>query len=181
MAIGKSDVVIRIRDKCRGLSKRIFRVLVDETGSLVILIFTFFLLLLILIFGIMNVSDAFLAKRELIGIGEVAISKAAHQISLDRYYSGNILMDQSGADGSNFRIPIDCGGAWTAFESEVATSNLRGHPISITDWSCINDEVSGTLSVHIPTLIALPFDLSRGGENISSTVAATSIIGGTRG
>jgi len=146
----------------------------------VILIFTLFLLLLILIFGIMNISDAFLAKRELVGIGEVAVSKAAHQISLDRYYSGNILMDQSGADGSNFRIPIDCGSAWTAFESEVASSNLRGHPISIVDWSCVNDEVSGTLSVQMPALIALPFDLSQGGENIESTVAATSIIGGSR-
>ena len=41
-----------------------------------ILIFTLFLLLLILIFGIMNISDAFLAKRELVGIGEVAVSKA---------------------------------------------------------------------------------------------------------
>jgi len=174
------NILFRVRNRSREKLAGSIVTFVDETGSLVILIFSLFLLLLILIFGIMNISDAFLAKRELVGIGEVAVSKAAHQISLERYYSGNILMDQSGPDGSNFRIPIDCAAAWSAFESEVSTSNLRGHAISIVDWSCVNDEVSGTLSAQIPMLIGLPFDLSRDGETIQSTVAATSIIGGIR-
>ena len=157
------------------------KVLGDETGSLVILIFTLFLLLIISSFAIVDVSDSFLAKRELVAIGEVAITRAAHQISLSRYYSGNILMDSSGGDGAAFRIPLDCHAAFAAFQAEVSASLLRNRLVAITFWSCQNDEATGTLQVNIPLLLKLPFGIGAGGTNISSSVGATSIIGGSRG
>jgi hypothetical protein len=152
----------------------------DETGSLSILIFSLFSLVLVTSFGVVDISDNFLAKRQLIEIGEAAITQAAHQISLSRYYSGNVLMDTSGADGTQFRIPLDCTKAYSIFEQEILVSRLRGIAISIEDWNCANDEVSGTLSAQIPVLLKLPLGIGGDSTTISSTVAATSIIGGVR-
>lgn len=157
------------------------KVIRDESGSLVLLIFTLFFLVLISSFAIIDVSDSFLAKRELIAIGEVAITRAAHQISLTRYYSGNILMDTTGVDGAQFRIPLDCPTAYSAFQAEIISSLLRSQSISITSWNCENDEVRGTLQAKIPLLIKLPFGIGTDGTTITSTIGATSIIGGARG
>jgi len=153
----------------------------DESGSLVILVFALFLLLLTASLSLVDISDNFLAKRQLVEIGEVAITRAAHQISLSRYYSGNILMDSSGSDVTQFRVPIDCPSAFTGFQDEIATSSLRGHPISIIRWSCLEDEVTGTIAAQIPALLKLPLGIGSKLTTITSTVGATSIIGGVRG
>lgn len=152
----------------------------DETGSLVILVFSLFFLLLVASFVVINVSNNFLAKRQLVEIGEVAITRAAHQISLGRYYSGNILMDTSGVDGAAFRIPIDCTSAYNSFHDEITSNSLRGSAISITSWSCVGDEVSGTIAIEVPELLKLPFNIGPASTTVSSTIGATSIIGGLR-
>ncbi len=152
----------------------------DESGSLSILVFTLFFVLLVCALGVVDVSDNFLAKRQLIEIGEVAISRAAHQISLSRYYSGNILMDPSGADGTQFRIPLDCAKAYSSFVQQISVSQLRSEGISIDAWNCSSDEVSGTISSRIPILLKLPMGIGSDATMISTTVAATSIIGGVR-
>jgi hypothetical protein len=156
------------------------RALREEVGSLSILITALFFLLLLSSFIAADTSDAFLAKRELVGVGEVAITSAAHQISLSRYYSGNIMMDTSGADGPLFRIPIDCEAALNSFTSEIIGSNLRGRPIAVDSWNCAGDGVKATISSLVPALIKFPLGIG-GEENlISSTIGATSIIGGYR-
>ena len=152
----------------------------DETGSLSILVFALFFVLLVSSLGVVDISDNFLAKRQLIEIGEVAITQAAHQLSLSRYYSGNVLMDSSGADGTQFRIPLDCAKASSTFEQEIAVSQLRGEAISIQGWNCSNDEVSGTLSAQIPVLLKLPLGIGGETTTITATIGATSIIGGVR-
>jgi hypothetical protein len=152
-----------------------------DSGSLVILVLSLFFLLLMSSLAVVDISDNFLAKRQLIEIGEVAITRAAHQISLSRYYAGNILMDTSGGDGAQFRIPIDCQKAYGSFFDEIATSSLRANPITITSWSCSGDEVTGTLTTEIPILLRLPMGMGSASTVISSTVGATSIIGGARG
>ena len=73
----------------------------EERGSLSILIMTLFLLLLVFSFTIIDISDAYLAKRQLTEIGDVAITKAAHAISLSRYYSGDRTLDSNNPDGSS--------------------------------------------------------------------------------
>jgi len=158
----------------------ILRALRDETGSLAILICSLFTLLLIVSFTIVDVSDSFLAKRELVEVGETAITQAAHQISLPRYYAGNILMDDSDADGAKFRVPLDCEAASSAFRDGIDSSQLRGESIVISAWSCQDDEVTGSLQVQLPLLVKLPFGLAPNGTTVSATVAATSIIGGSR-
>ncbi len=160
---------------------RVKRCFFDESGSLVILVFALFLLLLTASFAVVDISDTFLAKRQLVEIGEVAITRAAHQISLSRYYSGNILMDNSGVDGAQFRIPLDCTSARSAFESEIATTSLRGKAIAVTSWSCVDDQVTGTVAAQIPILLQLPLGIGRNLTTISAAVGATSIIGGVRG
>ena len=164
-----------------GLARSLWNGLRDESGSLVVLVFTLFLLLLVGSLAIVDISDNFLAKRQLVEIGEVAITRAAHQISLSRYYSGNILMDNSVADGAQFRIPLDCSSANRTFLDEITTAALRGNPISVQSWSCSNDEVTSTISAQIPILLKLPFGIGSDQTTVTSTVAATSIIGGARG
>ena len=152
----------------------------EEIGSLSILIISLFFLLLMSALIAADTSDAFLAKRELVGVGEVAITSAAHQISLSRYYSGNIMMDTSGVDGPLFRVPIDCVAALTSFTSEISGSNLRGAPVAIDSWSCAGDGVKATISSLVPALIKFPLGVGSGNNLISSTIGATSIIGGYR-
>ncbi len=152
-----------------------------DRGSLIIMMITLALVLLVSSLGLINISNNFLAKRELVEIGEVAVTRAAHQISLARYYSGNILMDNSAADGAQFRIPLDCVKAFASFTEEISTSTLRAHPISMTNWSCANDEVVATIEVEIPVLLELPFGIGSSTTLVSATIAATSIIGGLRG
>ena len=152
----------------------------DETGSLSILVFALFFVLLVSSLGVVDISDNFLAKRQLIEIGEVAITQAAHQLSLSRYYSGNVIRDSSGAEGTQFRIPLDCAKATSTFEEEIAVSQLRGEAISIQGWNCSNDEVSGTLSAQIPVLLKLPLGIGGESTTITATIGATSIIGGVR-
>ena len=161
--------------------RRALRQAKEESGSLVVLVLTLFFLLLVGSLAIVDISDNFLAKRQLVEIGEVAITRAAHQISLARYYSGNIVMDNSGGDGAQFRIPLDCQNAYNSFHDEIAAATLRGNFIAMTSWTCSNDEVSGTISAEIPVLAKLPLGIGSGNTVISTTVAATSIIGGVRG
>ena len=152
--------------------------LVDETGSLSILIITLFLLMLLFSFLIINVSDAYLAKRELDNVGEVAITRAAHAIDLNRYYSGDRTADEASGDGLAFRVPLDCGTAESNFQQSIVSSNLRGEAISIQDWQCQADEVSATISAIIPTALRMPLEIGSATTEITASIGATSIIGG---
>jgi hypothetical protein len=151
-----------------------------ERGSLIILVLALFTVLLVSSLTLIDVSDNFLAKRQLVEVGEVAITSAAHQLSLTRYYGGNILMDSAGADGAQFRIPLDCNKAQESFTQEISAATLRSYPISIDSWSCSADEVTATISSEIPILINLPFGIGASSTQIQATIAATSIIGGYR-
>ncbi len=179
--LAMKSAMLAMKSAMLAMKSASIEVITDESGSLILLIFSLFLLALVSSFAIIDVSDTFLAKRELIAIGEVAITRAAHQISFSRYYSGNILMDTSGSDGAQFRIPLDCPAAFSAFQAEISSSLLRSHSISITSWNCQNDEVTGTLQAKVPLLVKLPFGIGTDGTIITSTIGATSIIGGTRG
>ncbi len=180
-SISPTSIFSSRRSATRSLVAKFKQNLGDETGSLAILVFALFLLLLTASLAIVDISDNFLAKRQLVEIGEVAITRAAHQLSLSRYYSGNILMDTSGSDVTQFRIPIECPAAQSGFQDEIASSSLRGKPIAITGWSCIGDEVTGTITAQIPILLQLPLGIGRNFTTITATVGATSIIGGVRG
>ena len=152
----------------------------DDGGSLSILIITLFLLLLVFSFATVNVSDAFLAKRQLVNIGEVAITDAAHTLSLTRYYSGDRTADDALGDGSVFRVPIDCNSAALNFETAMNSMHLRGQSIALNAWNCVNDEVTATISAQIAPAVLLPLGMNSSTEMISASISATSIIGGSR-
>jgi Flp pilus assembly protein TadG len=155
-------------------------ILAGETGSLSLLIITLFLLLLVFSFMIIDVSDAYLAKRELINLGEVAITDAAHSLSISRYYSGDRTADDASGDGLVYRVPIDCNAAAVNFENSLNAARLRGVSIAMNAWSCVNDEVTATISAPIVTAVRLPLGLNSATESISATISATSIINGSR-
>ncbi len=158
--------------------QNISREILDETGSLSFLIITLFLLMLLFSFLIINVSDAYLAKRELDNVGEIAITRAAHAIDLNRYYSGERTADEASGDGLAFRVPLDCATAESNFQNSIVSSNLRGEAISIQNWQCQADEVSATISAIIPTALEMPLGIGSATTEVTASIGATSIIGG---
>jgi hypothetical protein len=62
--------------------------LIDDRGSLSILSTSLFFLIVVTSFVILNISSAMLAKRELIQIGESAITRATHNLNVSIYYAG---------------------------------------------------------------------------------------------
>ena len=57
-----------------------------EEGSIAVFVTALFLIALILSMGLVNISDAYIAKRELIQIAEEIAQKSAHSLDYSRYY-----------------------------------------------------------------------------------------------
>lgn len=152
----------------------------DETGSLSVLIIALFLIVLIFSLNLINITDAFVAKRELVNVGEVALSQAAHTLSLDRYYAGDRTADDSAGDGQVYRVPIDCDVASLIFSHAISTAQLRGSTITISSWQCENDEITVGLTSSISSAVRLPLNMNSSREEIAVSMSATSILGGTR-
>ena len=144
----------------------------NESGSLLLLTLSLFLLTLILSFAIIDISSTFLAKRELVNIGEAAISRAAHNIDLDRYYSDDRTVASTSPSGTIYLIPIDCAAATSTLGSEIYHATLRGSPISISSVSCTGDVISAQLSSVIAPTLSLPV-ISNSVMNSALTIHAT--------
>ena len=146
--------------------------LVSEEGSLSILISSLFLVVFILSVGIIDVSDSYLAKRELTQIGEDGLLIASHSLDENRYFLGV----NSNISGQKARVPIDCQIALGKFNREMVSHNLRRNLIVVSGWSCVNDQITASISSSIQTIVTFPI-ISRinGGKiEVSSTVGATS-------
>jgi Flp pilus assembly protein TadG len=157
----------------------------DESGSLTLLISSLFLITLILSFSIIDIAGALVAKRQLINIGESAISRAAHNIDLTRYYSGEFTISGNGASGvgasgEKYLVPIDCSAASSALESEIAMSQLRQSPVNILSFTCEGDVIRATITSQVAPLLALPIlqgSVMNQFLNITATVSASNEIG----
>jgi hypothetical protein len=153
----------------------------DEEGSLSLFITSLFLLTLVLSFSIIDISGAYLAQRQLINIGEAAISRAAHNVDLDRYYAGDRVQVGTGVNGSTYLVPIDCAAAAQSLDSEIASAQLHGSPISVATFTCLGDSLRTTLKAQVKPTLALGF-LPNSFMNrlltISATVSASNVIGG---
>jgi len=75
----------------------------SEAGSISVLISSLFLIVFILSVGIIDISDSYLAKRELIQIGEDAILVASHTLNENLYYT-----DSQSLGATSVRVTIDC-------------------------------------------------------------------------
>lgn len=154
-----------------------------EDGSLSVLITSLFLLTLVLSFAIIDISGAYLAKRELINMGEAAISRAAHNVDLNRYYSGDRII--SGINPSTgdptYLVPIDCQSAERSLVTEVSELSLHGSPVSISNFACEEDVLHATLESHIAATLRLPLlhgSIMNDLLTISATLRASNHIGG---
>jgi hypothetical protein len=151
----------------------------DQSGSLTLFITSLFLLTLLLSFAIIDISGAFVAKRQLVNIGEAAISRAAHNIDLARYYSGEFTVSGYGASGERYLVPIDCQAASNTLESEIAMSQLHRSPVNILSFTCEGDLIRATITSKIAPLLALPIlqgSVMNQFLNITATVSASNEI-----
>lgn len=138
-------------------------VIKEERGSLSILSTGLFLLLVLSSFVIMNASSAFLAKRELIQIGEFAITRAAQNLDPNSYY-GNATITTA--------LPIDCGAAEQSFRNEIAQSYLRQTAVILNEWKCDGFSASAMISSQVRHLLVMPILGSQGLITVSTEVAA---------
>lgn len=144
----------------------------EETGSISIFISGLFLIVFTLSVGIIDISDTYLAKRELIQIGEDAILVASHSLDENRYYAGIDFV----AGVSAGRVPIDCAMAATKFESEINLRSLRINPIAVSGWSCNNDQITASITSSITAIVRFPIlsNINGGQIVINATIGATS-------
>jgi len=152
-------------------SMRIKGQLQKEDGSISVLITSLFLLVFTLSVGIIDISDSYLAKRELIQIGEDAILVASHSLNESLYYAD--LSDSGGIIG---RVPIDCALAEVKFHTEITLRTLRSNVISVSGWRCSGDQVTASISSKIQALVNLPifYNLKNGEIGINAIIGATS-------
>jgi hypothetical protein len=173
----------------------------EENGSISILVMGLFLVLLILSASILDASDAYMAKRELLAIGERALTKSVHYLSLQDYYTGgssaptnNSASTNNSAptknSGSNSAstdvssqttqfIPLDCPTAIAEFEREISISDLRGEAVTISSLSCDGYKISAQIEAGILPIINFPLINSITGPRIkiSAAPAAASVFG----
>ncbi|NQW06047.1 MAG: hypothetical protein HQ476_01560 [SAR202 cluster bacterium] len=144
----------------------------DESGSLSVLMSGLFLIMLLLSIGIIDITDSFLAKRELIQIGEDAILMAAHSLDEERYYQ-NSLPNPGLAGG---RVPIDCAAAASKFRGEILLQSLRGNTISVSGWRCVNDQINASVTSQITAIVSFPLlsSIAGGDIKINATIGAMS-------
>ena len=142
-----------------------------EEGSISVLITTLFMTVFILSIGIIDVSDSYLAKRELIQIGEDAILVASHLLNENLYYS-----DVAVPNATNGRVPIDCALAEIRFHSEIALRNLRNNEIGVSGWNCTGDQITAGIRAKIQALVNFPIlsKINEGQIPINAVVGATS-------
>ena len=161
----------------------------EERGSLSILSTSLFFLLVLTSLVIMNASSAFLAKRELIQIGEVGITRAVQHLDANSYYGnlagassssgnsvGNSVSNPVGNSVSNIAIPIDCPAAAQSFRNEMAQSNLRQSPIVLNQWSCDGFNASATISSQVRHLLVMPILGSQAPMVVTTEVAARNAL-----
>ena len=166
----------------------------NDRGSLSILSTSLFLLLVLSSFVVMNASSAFLAKRELVQIGELAASNAAHILDKNAYYASTFLNSSSVNSASpnsatssayaksplagswNYSgsaLPIDCASAYAAFSSALSRVTLRGNPIAFTGWQCDGYALSVVISSRVQHLLALPI---LGSESLVPITAEIAVV-----
>jgi hypothetical protein len=142
----------------------------NEDGSLIIFIAFLFFITLIISCGVVDVSDSYLLKKELISAGEQLLSHGIENIDLARYY-------QSGIDPYSGRVPLDCAKAMSIVYSEAQGVEVRGSSISIDSLSCENDALALSLSFATKPLIEIPYINSfRGSEKISAHLSEASVV-----
>ena len=143
----------------------------SEEGSISVLITSLFLLVFTLSVGIIDISDSYLAKRELIQIGEDAILVASHTLNENLYYS-----DSQSFGTASGRVPIDCALAELKFHAEITQKDLWENDVLVSRWHCTGDAITASITSRIQALVNFPIlsNLNNGNIEISAIIGATS-------
>jgi hypothetical protein len=163
----------------------------DERGSLSILSTSLFFLIVVTSFVILNISSAMLAKRELIQIGESAITRAIHNLDVSTYYAGasdgngNVNFSNSarsnatGGSGNaatgfsnDLALPINCNAAYQTFTQQISLANLRSNPIGFSEWRCDGFATSAKITSEAKHLLRIPFMTANSTYTLSATISA---------
>jgi hypothetical protein len=140
----------------------------DDSGSISVLMIGLFLLALTLSSGIINLADAYLAKRELIAILEPIVQRSVASIDLSRYYLQERPIE---------RIPIDCDITLNRAQVEVSQVAFRNHRVEIKKIDCADDELTLVVHSEIRPLIDFPIfsNFSNGKIGVDAEAGASSI------
>lgn len=146
----------------------------DESGSISLLLIFLFLIVSISSLVVVDISDAYLAKRQLAQIGETAAQIGTHQIDLNRYYTQGLV-----DSGLGYKtVPVDCNSAILFAQRYLYSNTLRGNPIYMTGWNCDNEKVTLRIQSEIRPLIGLPIVVGTFGQRflINARVIATAVV-----
>jgi hypothetical protein len=146
----------------------------SEEGSISLLLIFLFLITTITSLVVVDVADAYLAKRQLTQVAEAAAQTGSHQIDLTRYYNGGLIDSGMGYQ----LVPISCNSAILYAQRYLYSNTLRGNPIYMTGWNCENEKVMINVRSEIRPLISLPIVNGTFGQRlfITSSVIATSVV-----
>jgi hypothetical protein len=168
MKIGKACGFAFVQARV-SIFKNIRALVRNERGSLTILSMSLFFLMVVMSFAILNTSSAMLAKRELIQIGEVAITRATHNLDVSNYYAGTSL---GNGGGKELALPINCSAAFQTFMQQISLENLRSHPIGFSEWSCDGIATSAKVTSRAEHLLRIPFMSMDATYTLSATISA---------
>lgn len=142
----------------------------SERGSISILTFGLFGIVLLTALILTNVSAIYLAKRTLSLATEAAVQQGVKNLDMPSYYTGENNLSRTaltflGLGEDDPGIPIDCGAgsrdaemvidSWSNRDSDSHTKNLSSIQISAISCDGFQMEISTTASVVIP--IPIPF------------------------
>ena len=141
-----------------------------ESGSISPLILTYFVLILISTFLVMNLGSAYLSRRELTSRVEASLAISAKELDELTYYYGNpIVSALNGLSRTARKVPIDCLAAELRFREEFSRSRTslsakRSNPLirsEILSFRCNGYE----LFAEVEEEANLPFQLRVFGFN----------------
>ena len=110
--------------------KKVLRKLKREDGSISVLVFGLFVVLLLASVVLTDISAIIVAKRSLIQATESAAQSAAHALDLETYYQGKHSALSFLVTDASPVIPIDCGSANTRAAETLSDIASTAVPMS---------------------------------------------------
>ena len=144
--------------------------IVDETGSISVLVIGLFLLLLSVALILTDFSSIYLAKRSLTLASEAAVQRGLKNLDAKSYYSGEYNLTQLaknviGSPEKDPGVPIDCGAglrdsrevlqSWQRSGGASIRENIEF--INLADFQCDGFQIYLETSARVRIPIPLPF------------------------
>ena len=152
----------------RSFFPKLRKKLQDERGSISLLILALFMLVLITLIVLTDISSVYIAKRALTQATEAATQRGVRNLDLEKYYAREYNVNRFAANlflngEKDPGIPIDCEkgrsdslGAlrdWSTLGGATSRKNLS--QIRVQDFQCDGFEIG----IHSSARVTLPFIL----------------------